>query len=303
MHDDANRYVPRSRPLNWWSYTRKPSVGEQRARALRAAQRLSKNRGKDGREPSPVTIEGRAIARSFWGKAWCGNLEAYRDYEYRLPRGRSYVRSGAVLDLAIGPGRIAAVVAGSRPQPYEVEIKIKPLSKAHWSRLKGQCAGEIGSLIELLEGRLSDRVMGMVTDREQGLFPKPREIEMSCSCPDWATMCKHVAAVMYGVGARLDAQPELLFTLRNVEHGELIAAAADLRVPQRGTPRKTIGAGDLSSVFGIELAEAPRQLRVRKKRSAAEAAPPAKRRSAVKPKARSGNGPGPRARRKGSAKR
>ncbi len=289
--------------MNWWSYARKPSVREQRARALRAAQRFSKNRGKDGREPSPVTIEGRAIARSFWGKAWCGNLESYRDYEYRLPRGRSYVRSGAVLDLAIGQGRIAAVVSGSRPQPYEVEIKIKPLAKAHWSRLKGQCGGEIGSLIELLEGRLSDRVMGIVTDRQQGLFPKPAEIEMSCSCPDWATMCKHVAAVMYGVGARLDAQPELLFTLRNVEHGELIAAAVDLGVPQRGTQRKTIGAEELSSVFGIELAEAPRQLPARKKRSAAEAAPPAKRRSAVKPKARSRNGSGRRTRRKGTAKR
>ena len=289
--------------MNWWSYTRKPSIREQRARALRAAQRLAKNRGKDGREPSPVTIEGRAIARTFWGKAWCGNLESYRDYEYRLPRGRSYVRSGAVLDLEMGQGRIAALVSGSRPRPYEVEIKIKPLARAHWSRLKSQCGGEIGSLIELLEGRLSNRVMGIVTDRERGLFPKPSEIEMNCSCPDWATMCKHVAAVMYGVGARLDAQPELLFTLRNVEHGELIVAAVERGVPRRGTQRKTIGEEDLSSVFGIELADTPRRLPARKKRPASAAAPPVKRRSAVKPKVRSGNGSGRRTRREETAKR
>ena len=288
--------------MNWWSYARKPSVREQSARALRAAQRLAKNRGKDGRAPSAVTIEGRAIARSFWGKAWCGNLEAYRDYEYRLPRGRSYVRSGAVLDLDIGQGRIAALVSGSRPRPYEVQIKIKPLAKAQWSRLKSQCAGEIGSLIELLEGRLSDRVMRIVTDREQGLFPKPREIEMSCSCPDWATMCKHVAAVMYGVGARLDAQPELLFTLRNVEHGELIAAAVDLGAPRRGTQRKTIGEEDLSGVFGIELAETPRKPPARKKSPVAELKSPAKRRSALTAKARSGNGHGRRPRREGTSR-
>ena len=243
--------------MNWWSYTRKPSVPEQRERARRDGQRLSKARGKSGRKPSPAVLEGRAIARSFWGKAWCENLESYRDFEYRLPRGRSYVRAGAVLDLVIGPGSIQAVVSGSRPRPYDVQIKIKPLGRARWGRIKTQCAGEIGSLIELLEGRLSERVMAIVTDRAQGLFPTPEQIEMTCTCPDWATMCKHVAAAMYGVGARLDAQPELLFTLRNVEHGELIAAVADLRPPTRSARRKTIEEADLAGVFGIELAEAP----------------------------------------------
>lgn len=240
--------------MNWWTYARKPSVSEQRRRATREGDRLAKRLAKDGRKLSPVLIEGRAIAHSFWGKAWCGNLEAYRDYEYRLPRGRSYVRNGAVLDLAIQPGRITALVSGSAPRPYEVEIKIKALAKCHWARVKAQCGGAIGSLIELLEGRLSDRVMGIVTDPEQGLFPKPKEIDMTCSCPDWATMCKHVAAVMYGVGARLDAQPELLFALHHVDHNELIAEAADLEV-SRDTHRKTIGKADLASVFGIELAE------------------------------------------------
>ena len=241
--------------MSGWRYTRKPSVLEQRERARREGKQLERKGAKSGRKPSPVVIEGRAIAHSFWGKAWCGNLESYRDYEYRLPRGRSYVRNGAVLDLAIGTGRIQAVVSGT--QLYDVDIRIKPLAQAHWGRLKAQCAGQIDSLIELLEGRLSDRVMGIVTDRNQGLFPAPKEIEMSCSCPDWATMCKHVAAVMYGVGARLDAQPELLFTLRNVEHGELIAAATEFEVPKRDAQRKTIEEADLAGVFGIELAGAP----------------------------------------------
>lgn len=239
----------------WWSYARKPGVHEQRQRAAREGKRLAKERGKDGRQPSPVSIEGRTIARSFWGKAWCENLESYRDYEYRLPRGRSYLRNGAVLDLAVTPGKIAAVVSGS--MLYEVEVAIQPIEAGHWGRIKGECAGEVGSLIELLEGRLSDRVMRIITHREQGLFPKPVQIKMTCSCPDWATMCKHVAAVMYGVGARLDAQPELLFTLRQVDHGELIAAATDLEVKPRRSGRKTVATEDLGSVFGIELAQAP----------------------------------------------
>ncbi len=212
--------------MPWWNHARKPSVAERRQRAQREAQRLTRRPGTRARALSPIVVNGRKIASSFWGKAWCDNLESYRDYEYRLPRGRSYLRNGAVLDLEIGAGKIAASVSGSNL--YEVEVTIKPVAAAHWSRLKTQCAGQLGSVIELLEGRLSDRVMQIITDREQGLFPKPGDIAMTCSCPDWATMCKHVAAVMYGVGARLDAQPELLFTLRKVAHSELMAAATDV---------------------------------------------------------------------------
>ncbi|MGH8169999.1 MAG: SWIM zinc finger family protein [Steroidobacteraceae bacterium] len=254
--------------MNWWNYARKPSVAEQRQRAAREAQRLAKRLVKAGRRPTPVVIDGRTIARSFWGKAWCQNLESYRDYEYRLPRGRSYARNGAVLDLDIGPGRVKALVSGSRPSPYEVDIQIKPVAAAQWIRLKSQCAGGIGSLIELLEGRLSDQVMQVITHRERGLFPKPTEIEMSCSCPDWATMCKHVAAVLYGVGARFDREPALLFSLRKVDHGELIAAAAAVDVSQRPSRRKTLAGEDLGSVFGIELTEAPRARSAAVKRAA-----------------------------------
>lgn len=236
--------------MNWWSFERKPSVQQQRQKALREGQRLAKS----GRKLTPVAIEGRKIAASFWGKAWCENLESYRDYEYRLPRGRSYVRHGAVLHLDVSPGKITALVSGS--EIYEVEITIKPLEPPHWSRVKTRCAGQVGSLIELLEGSLSEGVMRIVTHPQEGLFPKPTEIRMTCSCPDSATMCKHVAAVMYGVGARLDTQPELIFLLRKVEHAELVAGAADFEGPRSGSKRKTIAESQLSDVFGIELAEA-----------------------------------------------
>ena len=239
--------------MNWWSFTRKPSVHERRQKATREARRLAKG----GQQVSPVTIDGRTIARSFWGKAWCENLESYRDYENRLPRGRSYVRSGAVLDLKIAAGKITALVCGT--ELYEVAIAVKPLVPNHWSRIKTQCAGNVGSIIELLEGRLSERVMQVITHREDGLFPKPPEIQMECSCPDWATMCKHVAAVMYGVGARLDQQPELLFKLRNVDHAELIAQAADLAVNRKGATRRTLADDVLGDVFGIELKKSPSQ--------------------------------------------
>jgi uncharacterized Zn finger protein len=235
--------------MNWWSFERKPSVAEQRQRAMRESRRLVKL----GRELSPVAVEGRKIAASFWGRAWCENLESYRDYEYRLPRGRSYVRHGAVIDLNITGGKVAGLVCGS--EIYEVEISIKPLAQAHWSRIKTRCAGQVGSLIELLEGRLSEGVMRIVTQPGEGLFPMPAEIRMACSCPDSATMCKHVAAVMYGVGARLDARPELLFVLRRVEHGELVADVADFEAGRGGSRRKTIAEGELSDVFGIEIAE------------------------------------------------
>jgi uncharacterized Zn finger protein len=257
--------------MSWWDYARKPSVPEQRRRAMQESQRLAKQLAKTGRKPSGVMIDGRAIARTFWGKAWCDNLESYRDFEYRLPRGRSYVRNGAVLDLDIGAGRIAAVVCGT--SLYDVEIKIQSVAAAHWARIKAQCSGQIGSLIELLEGRLSDRVLQLITHREQGLFPKPAEIAMACSCPDWATMCKHVAAVMYGVGARLDGQPELLFALRQVDHQELIAQAAEVEV-SRHSGRKTLADEDLGSVFGIELAEAPRAASARVKKQARKAHKP-----------------------------
>ena len=170
---------------------------------------------------SPVAIEGRKIARTFWGEAWCDNLERYSDYANRLPRGRTYVRNGSVVDLQVGPGRVTALVSGSTM--YDVKVTVGPVPRARWSAICKDCSGAIDSLVELLQGRFSKGVMTRLCEEKTGLFPSPKDILFTCSCPDWASMCKHVAAVLYGIGARLDHQPELLFTLRKVDQQDLIA--------------------------------------------------------------------------------
>lgn len=221
-------------------------VAQRRAQAMKKIGKLKKK----GVVIQPIEIEGRKIASSFWGKAWCDHLESFSDYENRLPRGRTYVRNGSVCHLEIKKGKIEAIVSGS--ELYNIAIDIKPLKPSLWKSIKGFCAGKIGTMLELLQGRLSDHVMGVVTHRTNGLMPQPGEIKLSCSCPDWADMCKHVAAVMYGIGSRLDSLPELLFTLRGVDATELIDA--DLNMPiSRDAADKTIAADKLSDIFDIEI--------------------------------------------------
>ncbi len=234
--------------MSWYSYRPYVSVAQRRAEA---AKKMSKLAAK-GRIISPVQLAGKKIACTFWGQAWCRHLESYSDYANRLPRGRSYVRNGSVVDLQIKPGQITAMVSGS--SLYDVQIDIDPLRNKTWEAIKQRCAGQIGSMIELLQGRLSEQVMTIITDREQGLFPAPAQIKKSCSCPDWADMCKHVAAALYGVGNRLDQQPQLLFTLRNVDHLELLAKAADMSAITADSGRqRTVATDDLADVFGIEM--------------------------------------------------
>ena len=231
----------------WYQFKPYVSVAKRRANALREVKKLAKK----GRKISPVDIAGRTITSTFWGKAWCDNLESYSDFSNRLPRGRTYVRNGSVVDLQIEPGQVTSLVSGS--SLYHITIKIKPLAARSWKFVRSQCGGQIGSLVELLQGKLSKSVMEIVTQRDGGMFPAPKEIEMSCSCPDWAGMCKHVAATLYGVGNRLDHQPELLFKLRQVDHLELIAQAASPIAKPKTAGKKTIAADQLADVFGIEL--------------------------------------------------
>jgi len=228
------------------------SVVERRRKAAREMQKLRKK----GHPVSPVVVEGRAIARTFWGKAWCDNLERYSDFSNRLPRGRTYVRNGSVVDLQIMPGNVAAIVNGS--ELYRVAVKVAAVPKARWTSICGDCAGAIDSLVELLQGRFSKGVMERICRQKTGLFPAPAEIELACSCPDWASMCKHVAAVLYGVGARLDERPELLFTLRKVDEKDLIARAGrGLPLSKSGPAAEKVLATDgLSELFGLELGAA-----------------------------------------------
>ncbi len=224
-------------------------VAERRRKAQKKMDALRKK----GVQIQPVSIEGRKIAKTFWGEAWCNHLEGFSDFENRLPRGRTYVRNGSVCHLAIEKGKIQARVCGS--ELYEVQVQIKTLPAKKWAAIKGRCGGRIGSLLELLQGRLSDHVMTVVTHRSDGLFPLPGEMSFRCSCPDWASMCKHVASVLYGVGARLDVKPDLLFLLRGVDHEELIAADAEKAISD-ATSRSTskrLTADSMSDIFGIDL--------------------------------------------------
>jgi uncharacterized Zn finger protein len=227
------------------------SVAERR----RNANREIEKRRRKGHPISPVTIDGRTIAKTFWGKSWCENLEQYSDYANRLPRGRTYVRNGSVVDLQIKPSSIQALVSGS--ELYEVTLKIAPVARPRWKSICEDCAGAIDSLVELLQGRFSKGVMERICQQGKGLFPSPAEIKLSCSCPDWAGMCKHVAAVLYGVGARLDHQPELLFRMREVDEKELIVKAGRALPLTRQAPAagKVLGSEDLSDIFGLDMAQ------------------------------------------------
>jgi uncharacterized Zn finger protein len=229
-------------------------VAEKRRQAERKLAKLKKH----GQSVAPVTIEGRTIAKSFWGKSWCGNLERYSDYENRLPRGRTYVRNGSVVDLKIAKGEVAAMVAGS--QLYKVEIAIKPVTATRWKAICRDCVGTIDSLVELLQGRLAKGVMDRICREGDGLFPAPGEIHLSCSCPDWADMCKHVAAALYGVGARLDEMPRLLFVLRDVDESELLGSVEQDLALIRATPsaEKVLDDSDVAALFGLEMTETAR---------------------------------------------
>ncbi|MEQ8765478.1 MAG: hypothetical protein RL885_16240 [Planctomycetota bacterium] len=240
-------------------------------RRRKARQRIEKMR-KAGRVVSPIEIQGRKIAQTFWGEAWCRNLESYSDYANRLPRGRTYVRNGSVLDLQIEAGQVTALVNGSTF--YDVTIRIAELEQDRWGSLKTGCAGKIQSLVELLQGRLSKGVMEIVTRPGEGLFPMPAEIRLGCSCPDWAVMCKHVAAALYGIGARLDDDPELLFVLRGVDPAEMIESVVEHQAMTPGTPREdTLAEDDLADIFGIDFGTGTEEV---------AAAKPAKKRAAKK---------------------
>lgn len=224
------------------------SVAERKAKALKEIASAEKK----GKSFNPVVINGRNIANTFWGKAWCQNLEAYSDYVNRLPRGRTYARNGSVIDLQITKGKVVAKVMGS--SLYKIEIAIKSMPEVKWKSLVKSCSGKIDSLIELLQGKFSKSVMEVITQKDVGLFPNPKEISLKCSCPDSASMCKHIAAVLYGVGAMLDSKPEWLFTLRHVDHVDLIASVGKgSALAKDKIGEATIEDNELSALFGIEM--------------------------------------------------
>jgi uncharacterized Zn finger protein len=252
------------------------SVGERRRQAAGKLARLVKA----GQSAAPVIIEGRAIAKTAWGKAWCANMERYSDYANRLPRGRTYVRSGSVIDLQVSSGQVVARVSGS--SVYRTTITVQPVPATRWQQICADCAGGIDSLVELLQGRLSKAVMDRLCRQGDGLLPAPRDIRFDCSCPDSAAMCKHVAAVLYGMGARFDHQPELLFTLCQVDVADLLSKAGSDLVSTAVFGGRTLAEDEVSALFGLDMdgasavAAIPKQAPVRPARKAEPGPPPAK---------------------------
>lgn len=221
----------------------------------RKSEASRKNAEKKGKVLEPVVISGRDIAKSWWGKAWCDNLERYADFDSRLERGKRYVRTGAVIDLKIAKGKVLVKVQGSRKTPYKVEIRISPLSEERCQEILAACGRRVENLEKLLTGDFPEELKELFTQRN-GLFPDSREISFSCSCPDWALMCKHVAAALYGVGARLDTAPSLFFTLRGIEMERFIDVAIANRVELmlKNAAKKSnrmIDGGEVRGLFGI----------------------------------------------------
>lgn len=232
------------------------SVAAKKAKAQKKLAQLRK------KSPgiAPLNVEGTQLAKTWWAKAWNANLEKYADFSNRIGRGRSYVRNGFVLDFKIDKGKVTALVQGTSPKPYNVNIQIRPMNKAAGIKIKQQCEGKIESLQELIEGRFPKELNEVFTAKGDGLFPTPQEIEFNCSCPDWAGMCKHVAATLYGVGVKLDHNPKLFFTLRNADMNDLITKAVKEKSKKmiQKSKKKTsrvISNIDAGRVFGIELEE------------------------------------------------
>ena len=242
--------------MGYWGYPRYVSVAEKRTKAAKKLKQLRK------KMPAiqPIVIAGRTLAHTWWGKSWNLNLERYADYSNRIGRGRSYVRHGAVLDLQVSPAQVKSLVQGSRAKPYTVSIQIKGIQKKIWQNMKAACAGNLDSLPELLAGSFPKELSNIFMAQGRGLFPSPKEIQFDCSCPDWAYMCKHVAATLYGIGARLDDDPSLFFKLRKVKIDDLIQQAVKVqsykllkRAEKTSAPK--IAEADLSEMFGIDMEE------------------------------------------------
>jgi uncharacterized Zn finger protein len=240
--------------MSYWGYPEYVSVAQKRARAEKKLKQLQKKMP----DIKPVILAGNSLARSWWAKTWNKNLERYADYSNRIGRGRSYLRNGMVLDLKISAGEVRALVMGSTSTPYKVEITIQPIDRTQWQAIKKQCQGRLKSLQDLLAGKIPKTLADIFFTQEQGLFPTPRAIGFHCSCPDSASMCKHVAATLYGIGARFDEDPSLFFTLRGADTEGLIAEAIqdetdELLIRTKQKSAKVIDDADLADIFGIDM--------------------------------------------------
>lgn len=229
------------------------SVSEKISRAKKKMKKLART----GLDVQPIEAFRGPITKTFWGKEWCRHIESFQEVTNRLQRGQTYVHNGSVCHLAIEPGKVTAYVAGS--EPYKVNIDVKKLSVSRWNLLKRGVVGQIDSLFDLLQGKISNDVLTQLADAKNGLFPQLKELKFTCSCPDgfytknW--MCKHIAAVFYGIGRRFETKPELLFTLRGVNSQDLVISGAKAQVERQiDEAASPLGKDELENIFDIELA-------------------------------------------------
>lgn len=239
--------------MSWdWGYPEYVPVAKKKANAQKALAKLQKKNP----DVRPVVISGNKVAKTWWGIAWNKNLESYADYSNRIERGRAYVRNGFVLDLRIEPENVTAIVAGSGRNPYNVKISINALSKTTWKKITELCGRSIANIDQLVQGKFPKELETLFTQKGEGLFPSPKEIKFSCDCPDWAYMCKHVAAVLYAIGARFDDDPALFFKLRNIEIEALIKKSIEEKMENmlKNSGKKTrrvMKDADIEGLFGI----------------------------------------------------
>ncbi|HZK01416.1 MAG TPA: hypothetical protein VFC96_00970 [Anaerovoracaceae bacterium] len=238
--------------MSYYGYPKYVTVAEKKAKAAKSLAKLKKKNP----DLEPVIIEGRSIAKNWWGKAWNVNLEGYADYSNRIGRGKSYVRNNAVLNLKILKGNVSAIVQGTRAKPYDVEILIDTLGDDKWHEILKLCDRRIDTLEQLVEGKFPKELAIIFEDKKYAMFPSPDEIHFDCSCPDWASMCKHVAAVLYGIGARLDQDPLLFFELRDIDGRDLIRKTMDQKVESMlknagKKSKREIDEEDISKLFDL----------------------------------------------------
>lgn len=236
--------------MGWYDFREYVPVSRKKEKAAKQIEKLRKN----DKSLSPVVIEGRKIAKTWWGNAWCVNLESYADFSNRIGRGSSYVKNGFVIDLKISEGLVTGKVMGTRL--YTIEIEIDLLSEQRKNDIIKTIGRRIESVSDLIDGKFPKDFGELFLTQKRGLFPAPEEIHKSCSCPDWADMCKHVAAVLYGVGARLDQDPLLFFKLRGVDVKAFIKASIDEKLNSLmknagKTTERVIKDADIAGIFGV----------------------------------------------------
>lgn len=238
--------------MGFYGFSEYISVAKKRENAEKAIKKLRKKNP----NISPVIIERNVIAKKWWGKAWNKNLESYADLSNRIGRGRSYVRHGSVLDLQIQKGRIEALVQGSSSKPYNVSIEIDKLDSEKWKKVIGICNHQIDTMETLIAGEFPKEFDELFKESKNGLFPSSKEIHFKCSCPDSAVVCKHVAAVLYGVGARLDKDPILFFKLRDIDFEELLKKSMEDKMQSMlknadKKSKRVIDDNEVFDLFGI----------------------------------------------------